>query len=136
MKVKSGLLDQVKGIQYGFGTRAEPKPSEFTANWDDLLPKKKQVHGIACAEIFKPAQELGEVDAVFSRVPGILVTVMTADCVPVLLSRKDGKAVASVHAGWRGTRAGIVRELWKELRAQGEKPADWVAAIGPAIGPC
>jgi YfiH family protein len=136
MKVKSALLDQVRGIHYGFGTRDEPKPSEFLPSWDDLAPEKKQVHGIACGEVTGPAQDLGEVDALFTRTPGIPISVVTADCVPVLLSRKDGKAVAAIHAGWRGTAARIVRATWDKLRAQGEKPADWVAAVGPAIGPC
>ena len=44
--------------------------------------------------------------------------------------------MAAIHAGWRGTRARILRKLWSELSLQGEKPADWGAAIGPSIRAC
>jgi YfiH family protein len=140
MELKSPLLDQVNAsgpkIRYGFGTRAEPLLREFQPSWDELAPKKEQVHGIACGVVTGPAQKLGEVDALYSKEPGIPVSVITADCVPVLMSRADGGAVAAIHAGWRGTKAGIVRAVWETLRGQGERPGDWVAAIGPAIGPC
>jgi YfiH family protein len=135
-KTTSGVLNGVSGISYGFGTRAEPLPAKFQARWDDLAPHKKQVHGVVCAEATAPGQHLGELDALYSRKAGIPISVVTADCVPVLLARADGGAVAAVHAGWRGTRAGILRALWDRLRSEGERPADWVAAIGPAIGPC
>jgi polyphenol oxidase len=45
-------------------------------------------------------------------------------------------AVAAVHAGWRGVRARILSTLWARLNEKGETPSNWVAAIGPAIGPC
>ncbi len=60
----------------------------------------------------------------------------SADCVPVLAARTDGRAVAALHAGWRGTLAGAASELVRALVARGEDPSRWVAAIGPAIGPC
>jgi YfiH family protein len=109
---------------------------EFKEAWEKLGAEKKQVHGVGCVEIREAHQKAGEADAFYSRASGIPVSVVTADCVPVLLARKDGGAVAAVHAGWRGTRAHILRELWKKLSAQGERPGDWIAAIGPAIGPC
>jgi len=122
-------------LRLGFGTKAEPIPAIFVGSWE-RRPRKKQVHGAAVAEVLAPAQECGEVDAVFTRQPGIPIYAVTADCVPVLLANRAGTCVAAVHAGWRGTRARILIELFEKLRAQGEKPEDWRAHVGPAIGPC
>lgn len=136
MHLMSPLLLSVPGIQHGFGSIEEPVPAALAPDWDQAKPRWKQVHGVATCDVMNPGQECGEVDALFTRRPGQSIAVVTADCVPILLARRDGAAVAAVHAGWRGTRAHIVSELWKTLSAQGEKAADWVAAIGPAIGPC
>jgi polyphenol oxidase len=136
MTLKSSLLSSVPGVTHGFGTREEPLPGAFREGFDERQPRKKQVHGVAIAEVERFAQELGEVDALWSRASGIPVSVVTADCVPILMARRDGRAVCAIHAGWRGTRAGIVVEAWRALGAEGQKPADWVAAIGPSIGPC
>lgn len=139
--MRSHLLDQVPGISYGFGDLKNPVPflggqPEFLAEWNAKRPRWKQVHGIACAEVIHAAQECGEVDGLYTRARSIPIAAVSADCVPILLSRRDGRAVASAHSGWRGTRARILVALWQALKAQGEAPKDWVAAVGPAIGPC
>ena len=54
--------------------------------------------------------DLGEADAVVSGLPGAPVGVVTADCVPVLAASADGRAVAAIHAGWRGLAAGVIPE--------------------------
>ena len=136
MILESELLKKITGITHGFGTRSEPIPKVFLAQWDTQRPTWQQVHGVNAVEVAEPKQSCGEADALYSRQPGIPIAIMTADCVPILLARASGGAVAAVHAGWRGTEARILTFLWDQLRAQGEKPADWVAAIGPAIGPC
>jgi len=136
MHLTSALLTSVPGILHGFGTAMESIPRSFRQAWEEAHPSWKQVHGTAIAEVNGPNQQCGEVDAMITRAEGIPIAAMTADCVPILLSRTDGKAVASIHAGWRGTRAHITHALVEKLESQGEKPADWVAAIGPAIGPC
>lgn len=136
MALTSELLSRISGIEHGFGTREEPLPEFARTTWDSHRPQWKQVHGVAVCDVKQPQEECGEVDALYSGTPGIPIAVMTADCVPVLLARKDGSSVAAVHAGWKGTVSRILRSLWLRLEQQGEKPADWVAAIGPAIGPC
>ena len=79
--------------------------------------------------------DLGEGDAIVLTKPGALIAVRVADCVPILL-RAPG-AVAAIHAGWRGTVAGIAeRALGVLTDRAGVSPAEVVAAIGPAIGPC
>ncbi len=136
MHIRSALLDSISSIRHGFGTCAEPIPEPFTARWDESRPRWKQVHGGACASITAPRQECGEADALHSSLAQIPIAVQTADCVPVLLASRAGRTVAAVHAGWRGTQARILVKLWEELKAQGHQPKSWVAAVGPAIGPC
>lgn len=141
MVIKSSILSKVPGISHGFGTRDEPIPSIFLQtgkeSWDLALPKWKQVHGSEIARVEKPGQECGEVDALMTRQKQIPLSVVTADCVPILLAHREGHFVAAVHAGWRGARARILKKLWKKLQEEeGQDPRDWVAAIGPAIGPC
>jgi YfiH family protein len=69
--------------------------------------------------------------------PGLLLGVQTADCVPILLVDPKKRAVAAVHAGWRGTLARIaVKAVGRMQMRFDSKAADIVAAIGPAIGGC
>jgi polyphenol oxidase len=69
--------------------------------------------------------------------PGLLLAVVTADCVPILLVDPKQRAVAAVHAGWRGTLARIAEKAVGRMRlAFGSKPGNLLAALGPAIGPC
>ena len=136
MHLKSPLLEKIPGIVHGFGTRDEPIAGPFQKRWSELKPKWSQAHATDVVEVRQAGQECGAVDALFTAHPGQPIGVFTADCVPVLLARREGGRVAAVHAGWRGTRARILRALWEKLGSQGESPQDWVAAIGPSIGPC
>jgi YfiH family protein len=76
-------------------------------------------------------------DALMTALPGLLLGVQTADCVPVLLVDSKRRAVAAFHAGWRGTLARIVERGVGTMRLEfGSKPKDLIAAIGPAISAC
>jgi len=76
-------------------------------------------------------------DALITLAPGILLAVKSADCVPVLLGDERTGACAAIHAGWRGTVAGIVGRTLERMSAEyGTRPEDIRAAIGPAAGPC
>ena len=76
-------------------------------------------------------------DAVITQAPGLLLSVQAADCVPILLVDKRQRVVAAVHAGWRGTLARIVAKTLGRMRFEfGTRPADVLAAVGPAIGRC
>jgi hypothetical protein len=76
-------------------------------------------------------------DAAVTKSAGLLLAVQTADCVPILLVDPKNRAVAAVHAGWRGTLARIVEKAIGRMQMQfGSQAADLLVAIGPAIGGC
>jgi polyphenol oxidase len=76
-------------------------------------------------------------DALLTAEPGILLTVRTADCLPVLLVDARLRVIAAVHAGWRGALARVIEKTVGELRRMfGSAPGNLVAALGPAIGSC
>lgn len=78
-----------------------------------------------------------EADAIITTMKGAAIGVLTADCVPILVLDPVRKAVAAIHAGWKGTVKLIAKETVDAMRANFNSDAkDLVAAIGPHIGPC
>ena len=76
-------------------------------------------------------------DGLMTNVPGVMLGVGTADCVPVLVVDAKKRAVAAFHAGWRGTVARIVEHGIERMRLEyGSQPEDLLAAVGPSIGAC
>lgn len=76
-------------------------------------------------------------DGLITNEPGVALTVFSADCTPVLLYDPAGGAIGAVHAGWRGTAAGIAaRAVGAMQREFGCKPENLRAAIGPCISAC
>lgn len=76
-------------------------------------------------------------DAHITNNSGIAISVVTADCVPVLLIDRKKRIVAAVHAGWRGTAKKIVQKTVEKMSDYfGSKSEDLTAGIGPAIGQC
>lgn len=76
-------------------------------------------------------------DGQMTDVPGLLLAIQVADCIPVLVADRRRHAVAAFHAGWRGTVKRIVeRGIGRMRLAFGSQPQDLVAAIGPGIGQC
>jgi polyphenol oxidase len=78
-----------------------------------------------------------EGDGLITNVPGVLVGVGTADCVPVLVVDREKRAVGAFHAGWRGTVARIAeRGVAMMVAEYGSRAEDLEAAVGPSIGAC
>ena len=71
-------------------------------------------------------------DAAYTSRAGVVCAVLTADCLPVLLTDTAGQCVAAIHAGWRGLAAGVIEAAAREMGQPGEKLLAW---LGPAIGP-
>jgi hypothetical protein len=125
-------LEAFPWLVHGFGTRNADIPGLF-AN----LATLKQIHSATCLPAGGRAGLIGEGDALLEDAPGAVVAVRTADCIPILLVDERRRAVAAVHAGWRGTAAGIA---WRAVEAMHERfgtdAGDVHAAIGPGIGEC
>jgi YfiH family protein len=141
--VTSKLLNSIPGLRHGFGCAAALVPPELEAVWE-LRPAKRQVHGTRVAAVVAPQQQIGDADGFHTTVPGLPVSIITADCVPLLLARRDGTQVAAVHAGWRGLYDGIITKAIAELMSHSSARVPWgltprdtnsaiVAAVGPTI---
>jgi polyphenol oxidase len=125
-------LDELPWLAHGFGTRFSDVPSLIRP-----LATLKQIHSAGCVEAGGRQGVLGEGDALLEDTPGNAVAVKTADCIPVLLADERNRAVAAVHAGWRGTVANIAVRAIEAMHARfGTRPGDLRAAIGPGIGEC
>ena len=101
----------------------------------------KQVHGTDALIVDRPLTGVdrfeGGWDALITDQPGVTVAVRTADCVPVLIYDGGRKAVAAVHAGWRGALAAIVPKTIELMVARFDiQPGDLRVSIGPSAGPC
>jgi YfiH family protein len=90
----------------------------------------KQVHGTAVIEAARATPE-AEADGIVTQDTGTVCAVMTADCLPVLLSDRAGKSVGIAHAGWRGLAGGVVEKV---VRGMDVPPQELIAYIGPGIG--
>lgn len=80
---------------------------------------------------------IADCDALISDQKGVMLTVLTADCVPILLLDTQKQIIAAVHAGWKGTKAQIVVKTVRKMQeAFGADTKDIIAFIGPSIGRC
>jgi len=78
-----------------------------------------------------------EADAAVTNIPDEVLVIMTADCLPVLLSNGDGKVIGAAHAGWRGLCDGVLENTVSEMLKLSHQSSvdDFIAWMGPAIGP-
>jgi YfiH family protein len=129
--IYSSLLSQLDWLQHGFGTRAGPLSQHGMAALE-------QIHS-ASVLVVEGTGLAGPGDALVTERAGVTLSVRTADCYPILLVDVDSRVIAAVHAGWRGTSAGIVTEALRKmaaLRPMHAAPDRVWAVIGPGIGAC
>jgi YfiH family protein len=124
-------LGELSWLDHGFGTR-------LSSNWPGhaRLATLRQIHSDKVL-IADHAGVIGEGDALISGQPGLTLAIRTADCLPLLIADAANKAVAAVHAGWRG----VVREVGPRAieamaRQFGSRPDDLTVVLGPGIGTC
>lgn len=100
----------------------------------------RQVHGDAVLVVddtLDPRAAPPEVDIQITDRPGWLLSLRFADCVPLVMAHPERRAVAVVHAGWRGTRIRAAATAIRALRERyGAEPSGLLVGIGPSIGPC
>jgi YfiH family protein len=127
---RAALLAGCDWLEHGFGTRRTV--------WDAAgrLASAKQVHSSRCLYA-ATAGRIGEADALITDQPGLLLAVRTADCLPIFVADPEHRAVAAIHAGWRGIVAGILAEVLGRMAERfGSRPDALLVALGPAIGAC
>ena len=109
-----------------------------TGNRETPLRTIRQIHsGVSVMAEAEAPEKIPEADGIMTQQNGILLGVMTADCIPVLVADPVNRAVAAFHAGWRGTVARIVEHGVAQMTTEfGSDPAQMVAAVGPGIGLC
>jgi YfiH family protein len=96
----------------------------------------KQIHSDVI-HVFDSPTDPCSGDASITNHPGLLLAIQTADCVPILLVDPKKRAIAAIHAGWRGTLARIATKAIGKMQMHfGTNARDLLAAIGPSIGPC
>lgn len=132
---------QLEGLVWGFGDKKLQPPGE-------TLLLQRQVHGTRVVDASGPIGQLGDdaadsfarlpedADALVSVAAGRVVGVRTADCVPILLLAPRERWAAAVHAGWRGTVAGIAEVAVRVAEEAGVHAGELLAILGPSIGPC
>ena len=92
----------------------------------------RQVHGTHVHRFDAPAGEEFEADASVTSGPGVVLAILTADCLPVLFCADDGREVGGAHAGWRGLAAGVLENTLAAMRTAPDRVHAW---LGPAAGP-
>lgn len=138
--VSSGLYDS---LNCGFGSDDDPalvhdnrsRAAHSLTIDPDQLVAVYQVHGAACESVTQPSpvarDALVRADGLVTRTRGLGLTILTADCLPVLLADRTAGVIGACHAGWRGACAGITSATINAMQALGAR--DITALIGPTI---
>lgn len=127
----STVLSSVPWATHGFGTAAG-SPVEGNAH-----ASLHQIHSDRVVSVDRPGEKQGDGDALITRTLGLWISIRTADCLPILLIDPHNRAIAAVHAGWRGTVAQIAKAAVATMIERfGSAPTSLLAAIGPGIDQC
>ncbi|NUS39476.1 MAG: peptidoglycan editing factor PgeF [Lysobacter sp.] len=129
--------------RFSFGLRNGDATGAVAANREMLergleLPSAprwlRQVHGTRVLRFDAPGEDAAEAeaDAAVTSTPGVVLAILTADCLPVVFCTEDGNEIGAAHAGWRGLAAGVLEATVAAMRTP---PARLLAWFGPAAGP-
>ena len=136
------ILASVPGLIHAFTVRGSEPAAVIREAAGSTLPLRplRPVPGAPVRTVRAvdgaAAVEALEGDGLATTLPGLALGVRVADCLPILLCDPRSRAIAAVHAGWRGTVAGVLRAAIIVLRDLGARPGDLRVALGPGIGPC
>ena len=127
--------------RFNLGSRSGDAAEAVASNRDALrqalnLPSQprwlRQVHGTTVAQLGPLASaDEPQADAAVAHLPGTVLAILTADCLPVLFCSEDGARIGAAHAGWRGLAAGVLEAT---IAAMGTPSARLLAWLGPCIG--
>lgn len=136
------------GFTWGFTTKDlgdGRKEETYTALLEKLKIKPKtivklnQVHGTDIKVVEDSTNELltlKKTDGVITKVPGVLLSVLTADCVPVIYIDQKNNIIGASHQGWKGSLANMAKTMVEKMVEAGAEKESIIAYIGPSIGAC
>ncbi|TNC11090.1 peptidoglycan editing factor PgeF [Methylobacterium terricola] len=94
-----------------------------------------QIHSPEVVVVEAPFAERPRADAMVTRVPGLALGILTADCGPILFADPENRVVGAAHAGWKGALTGVIEATLAAMEELGAERASTVAVLGPTIGP-
>ena len=100
---------------------------------DAALMSVTQVHSANVVTLTGPQTDRAKADAMVTATPGLVLTVLTADCQPVLFADREAGVIGAAHAGWRGARDGVLEATLTAMEALGARRHSISAVIGPTI---
>lgn len=142
----AGGVSQNEWAGLNLGEHCGDEPEHVAKNRQrlyQLLPNLphwlQQVHGTQLYQALKPTpkqhtwQQAPVADAAWTTTPKAVIVVLTADCLPVVITDEKGSIVGVAHAGWRGLADGVLEKLLLRLQQNRPLHTRWRAWIGPAI---
>ena len=145
--------DPTQPYSFSLALHTQEEPSQIISNRNELKARYPNMHFVvanqthsANIEVLTKPKETGwekledaipDCDALITNVPHTMLTILTADCVPILLFDPVNKVVAAAHAGWKGTELQIVKKIIEKMQEIfNSDPKNVVAGIAPSIGKC
>lgn len=125
------------GLKHGFGTKHSLDPDFPKAQ--KIVPK--QIHSthityINHLEDSKKTLYISDCDGLITNLPNVLLTVQTADCVPIIYFDPDRRIIGISHQGWKGTLNGLAQKMIQRMVKYGSDPKKIYCALGPCVQPC
>ena len=129
------------GLNCGFGSSDQAeivainraRVADSLGLGDEALLSVHQVHSPDVVTVTGPLAERPRADAMVTRIPGVALSVLTADCQPVLFSDPEAGVIGAAHAGWRGAMEGVLEATVEAMVALGAQRKTIRAVIGPTI---
>ena len=130
-----------KGLNCGLGSTDQREAVQINRNRvaaamevpAEHLSAVHQVHSADVAVITEPSQDRPRADAMVTNVPGLALSILTADCQPVLFSDPEAGVIGAAHAVWRGTLDGVLEATLDAMESLGARRENTAAVIGPTI---
>lgn len=145
-------LAKIHGLVHGFSTRyfGSMRPNDLSSNKSlelfskemeinpDHIVKMHQTHSSNIRWVTQKEKGLriDDVDGLLTKEKNVYISVITADCIPVLMFDKHNGYSGITHAGWKGVHNGILKAAVNQLVSGGSNPADILVGIGPCIRSC
>ncbi|KIC35515.1 peptidoglycan editing factor PgeF [Leisingera sp. ANG-M7] len=130
-----------RGLNCGLGSTDQREAVQINRNRvavamdvpPEHLSAVHQVHSADVQVVTEPSQERPKADAMVTNVPGIALSILTADCQPVLFCDPEAGVIGAAHAGWRGTLDGVLEATLDAMENLGASRGSTAAVIGPTI---